>query len=178
MIKLIFFFSCFFISVSVVAETIYKKTNSDGEVEFTDRKSKDSKKIKIRKSTTYQAPRLPALVLPTKKLSPTFSYSFKITQPANDTTVTNTSDIAVSILMSSPLKKGYKHQIRYQLAGQSKLSQSSSVTFKDIPRGTHLLEVSVVNNKGDVISPVVSSRVHLKRFFKKIDLPIRKPPTN
>ena len=167
MTKLIFFFSCFFISVSVAAETIYKKTNSDGDIEFTDRKSKDSKKIKIRKPTTYQAPRLPALALPTKKLSPSFAYSLNIIRPANDTTMTNTSDVAVSVLMSVPLKKGYKHQIRYQLAGQTIESQSSLVVFKDIARGTHILKVSVVDKKGDVVSPVVSSRFHLKRFFKK-----------
>lgn len=154
-------------SVSIAAETVYKTTKPDGSAEFSDRKSKDSEEIKVRKPTTYTAPRLPALDLPRKKLSPTFNYTLNITEPAKDATITGQSDVAVSVSIQPGLKAGFGHQIRYQLAGQSVVSSNSTETFKNVNRGTHNLTVSIVNSQGEVVSPVASSTFHMKRFFKK-----------
>ena len=40
---------CLIVAFSIHAETVYKKVNPDGSVEFTDTGSKDSEEIKIRK---------------------------------------------------------------------------------------------------------------------------------
>ena len=167
-----------FLSVSVIAETVYKKTNPDGSVEFTDQQSTDSEEVKIRKPTTYQAPRLPALNLPSKKLSPTFNYTLSITQPANDATIVGKMDVSVSVSVQ-PNINTYGHQIRYELAGQSITSRNTSETFKNINRGTHNLTVSIVDRNGEIVSPVASRTFHMKRFFKKpvVVKPKPKPAT-
>ena len=45
------------LAFSVGAETVYKKVNPDGSVEFTDRDSKDSEEIKVHEPATYSAPK-------------------------------------------------------------------------------------------------------------------------
>jgi len=172
MSKLILTLICVFISVSATAETVYKKTNPDGSVEFTDQPSTDSEEVKIRKPTTYQAPRLPALNLQSKKLSPTFNYQLSINQPINDSVIVGKMDVSVLVSVQPALLSGRGHQIRYQLAGQSIISRNMSETFKNVDRGTHNLTVSIVDRNGEVVSPAVSSTFHMKRFFKK---PVPKP---
>ena len=156
---------CLLFSVSVIAETVYKKTNPDGSVEFTDTGSKDSEEIKIRKPTTYAPPRLPHLGLPVKKLKPSFNYDLTVTKPAEDSVIVNSVNVTVSISLQPSLVSG--HQVRYELAGESKVSSASSVTFVNVPRGTHSIIVSVIDKNGEAVSPIVSRNFHMKRFFKK-----------
>ena len=156
---------CVLLAVSVTAETVYKKTNPDGSVEFTDTGSKDSEEVKIRKPTSFSPPRLPKLGLPVKKLRPTFNYDITISKPAEDAVIINKADVTVTIALQPSLVGG--HQIRYELAGQSIVSQSSSATFKNVSRGTHSLIVSIIDKKGEVVSPIISRNFHMKRFFKK-----------
>jgi len=171
MIKFILILFFVLSSVFVMAEDVYKNTQSDGSVEFTDRKSTDSQKIKIREPVTYQAPDLPKPDLPSKKLSPVFKYSIKVLQPKSEASIINRDSVLVSIALQPEMKKGYGHKIRYQLAGKSITSLSSSVVFKEIPRGTHKLVVSIIDEKEEVVSPEASVTFYVKRFFKK------QPPT-
>jgi hypothetical protein len=156
---------CLLITVSVQAETVYKKVNPDGSVEFTDTGSEDSEEIKIRKPTTYKPTVLPKLDLPVKKLKPSVNYELTVTKPKEDSVVVNQQNVTVSISLQPALLSG--HQVRYELAGESKLSEGSSVTFMNVPRGTHSIIVSVIDQNGEVVSPIVSRNFHMKRFFKK-----------
>ncbi|MFK5915322.1 MAG: DUF4124 domain-containing protein [Woeseiaceae bacterium] len=167
MLRLLIPFVCLFLSVSVTAETVYKKTNPDGSVEFTDQQSSDTEEIKIRKPSSFSPPRLPRLNLPSKKLSPKFNYSLSILQPANDAVIVNQRSFNVSVSLSPALKIGYGHKLRFQLAGQSKVSANLSATFNNIDRGTHSLNVSVINSQGEAVSSIASATIHIKNFFKK-----------
>jgi hypothetical protein len=165
--KFILFLVCFFISISITAETVYKTTNPDGSVEFTDQKLIDSEEIKIRKTSTYSTPRLPSLDSLTKKSKSAFIYALSINKPTNDSIVIGQEDVRVSVFIKPLLKKGRGHQIRYELAGRSIVSENSLEIFKDVERGTHNLTVQIVDKKGKAVSPAVSIIFHMKRFFKK-----------
>ena len=167
MTRFIFTLICLFISVSLAAETVYKKTNPDGGVVFTDKQSSDSEEVKIRDPITYKPARLPRANLPSKKLSPSFNYKIQINQPMEDEVIVGKQDVLVSVLIEPNLKSGYGHKIRYQLAGETIKSGNTSETFVNVSRGTHNLMVSIINKNGDVVSPVVSTTFHMKRFFKK-----------
>lgn len=171
-----FLLVCLFISVSIGAETVYKKVNPDGSVVFTDVESTDSEEVKIRKPTSFSPPKLPRLNLPTKKLKPKYNYSVVINQPANDSTIVGKHDVVVSVSVRPDIKRS-GHQIRYRLAGQSITKRDSSVTFKNVDRGTHKLIVTIVDARGEAVSLAVSSTFHMKRFFKKSAPPKPKPKT-
>ena len=173
--KLLVLLFCAFISISVIAETVYKKTNPDGSVVFTDQISTDSEEIKVRKPTSFSPPRLPRLDLPTKKLKPVFNYELAISKPANDSTIVNSTDVVVSVSVQPALKSAYGHKLRYQLGAQSVTSQKASMTFKNVDRGSHSISVSVVDSNGEVVSPAASVQFHMKRFFKKSVVPKPKP---
>lgn len=170
--KLLVTLFCLFVAVSVHAETVYKKVNPDGSVEFTDTGSKDSEEIKIREPTTYTPPRLPRLDLPVNKLKPSFNYELSVIKPEEDSVIVNQANVTVAISLQPALVGG--HQVRYELAGESKLSRNSSVTFMNVPRGTHSIIVTVVDQNSEAVSPIVSRNFHMKRFFKK---PAAKPTT-
>lgn len=165
MSKFVLTIFCAVLTISVVAETVYKKKNPDGSVEFTDQASTDSEEVKIRKPTTYSPPPLPRLTLPTKKLKPTFSYEIAITQPTDNAVITGETSVTVSLSIQPSLNHG--HQVQYQLAGKSIKSVNTSEVFKNVDRGTHQLTVSVVDQKGENVSSVVSRTIHMKRFFIK-----------
>lgn len=167
MYKILSAIICLVFTLSSSAETVYKTTNPDGSVTFTDRESVDSEKVKVKKAQTYKAPRSPSLPLATKKLSPSVSYTLSIVQPGVDTNIINTDTVSVSVALLPALKTAYGHKIRYQLAEQTVLTQSTSHTFNNVYRGTHELKVAVVDKQGDPISPVAITRFHVKRFFKK-----------
>ncbi len=166
MSKFILILICIFISFSVTAETVYKKTSPDGSVEFTDQNLIDSEEIKIRKPTTFHAPRLPRSNLPTKKLKPTFNYSLTINQPLNDSILVGQKDVLVSVSVKPDIARN-GHLIHYQLGGQSIVSRNMSETFKNVSRGTYNLNISIVDVNGNIVGPVATIVFHMKRFFKK-----------
>lgn len=166
--KLFYLLVCFFVSVSITAETVYKKTNPDGSVTFTDQPSTETEEVKVREPTTYSPTRLPSLTLPTKKLSPSYSYEINISQPVNDSTIVGEHNVTVTVVVQPELQLGAGHKVRYQLDGESVTSPSISAEFSNVSRGTHNLSVSIVDQNNQVISPVASSIFHMKRFFKKV----------
>lgn len=158
---------CLLIASSAVAETVYKKTNPDGSVTFTDRESVDSEEIKLNKTQTYKAPRISAPPLATKKLSPATNYTLNIVQPNNGANFINTDTVPVLVALTPELKSGSGHQIRYQLAEQTVFSKSTSYTFSKVFRGTHVLKVTVVDKQGDAVSSTATTTFYVKRFFRK-----------
>ena len=159
--KYILVLICLLLSVSAIAETVYKKTNPDGSVEFSDIDSKDSEEIKIRKPIIIPAPRLPAVSSHQKAIN----YEVTIIEPVNDSTIIGNNKIKVVVSVSPALPKS--HKFRYQLGKQSVDSRNHSVSLDNVIRGTHTLSVSVINSKGEVVGSGTASVFHMKRFFKK-----------
>lgn len=167
MYKILCIIVCLSFATASAAETVYKTTNPDGSVTFTDRESVDSEKVKVNKAQTYQAPRSPSLPLVTKKLSPSVNYVLNIVQPSKGANIINTDIVPVSVVLVPGLKTGLGHQLRYELAEQTILTQHSSHTFNKVYRGEHTLKVTVVDKQGDAVSSVATSTFFVKRFFKK-----------
>ena len=162
--KLIILVLCIFVSASITAETVYKKTNPDGSVIFTDQPSKDTEEVKIRKPTTFSPIRLPSLQSPKKKAK-SVDYVVNIIEPANDSTIIGITDVKVTVTITPDLVQN--HRFRYQLGNQTLDTQKTTVSLDNVSRGTHVLNVSVINHKGEVVSSGSSVTFHQKRFFKK-----------
>ena len=154
-----------FLSVSLAAETVYKTTNPDGSVEFTDQNVKDSEEVKIRKTTTFSAPRLPPV---SSKKPESTNYKVIIIEPTDDTTIIgNASNFEVKVSVSVSPSLPSNLQFRYQIGDQFIDSRSSTVSLENVVRGTHVLRVSVINFENEVVSTGPSITFHLKRHFKK-----------
>lgn len=158
---------CFALIAPAIAETVYKTTNPDGSVTFTDRESVDSEKVNVNKTQTYPAPRVPSLPLTTKKLTPSVNYNLSIVKPGQGTNFINTDTVSVSVVLVPNLNKAYGHQLRYELAEQTIVTQNTSYTFSKVYRGEHELKVTVVDKHGDPVTPVVKTIFFVKRFTKK-----------
>ena len=171
--KLIFLVMCIFLSASVTAETVYKKTNPDGSVSFTDQPSTDTEEVKIRKPTTFPALRLPYLPSPNEEAKP-INYVVTIIEPSNDSTIIGNTSVKVTVTVIPNLVQS--HQFRYQLGKQTLDSLSTAVSLDNVTRGTHVLNVSIINRDGEVISPGSSVTFHQKRFFKRAVKPKVKAP--
>ena len=170
--RLILSLICIFISISVTAETVYKTTNPDGSVTFTDQRSTDSEEVKIRKPTTYAPIRLPSIEAPKEEIK-LINYEVTIIEPSNDATIIGDSKIKVSISVSPDLPESY--MFRYQLGSQSLDSLSTDVSLDNIVRGTHVLRVSIINVEGEVVNAGSSTTFHMKRHFKKAIVAPKKP---
>ena len=116
---------------------------------------------------TYQAPKLPPVSQPAKKKpDATDRYKIQILMPANDSTVVGPPDVQVSISLQPALRTGEGHRIRYRLIGKEILSESTSVTFKNVYRGTHTISVDVVDKSGSPVSKLATQVFHMKRLHK------------
>lgn len=165
--KLIFLLAGVLFFTSAIAETVYKSKKPDGSVEFTDQASPDSEEIKIRKPTTYSPPRLPRLSLPKKKLTPNFNYELAITTPVNGSTILNTANVVVTVQLSPSLNTALGHQLQYTLGSQVIKSKKNTATFSNVDRGSHTINVSIIDLEDETVSPAVSATIYMKRFFKK-----------
>lgn len=171
MFKFIFSLIMIILFVPVSAETVYQKINSDGVVEFSDKSSENSKEIKIKKTSTYPAPRLPSLNSSNHKSKNRNRYTLSIKVPTNDAIIINKFNVTVSIFISPSLKAN--HQLRFQLGSQTIVSKQSSQLFSNVDRGTHNVRVSVIDNEGEIIAQSASISFYMKRFFKK---PVKAKP--
>ena len=164
-----------FFSASIMAETVYKKTNPDGSVIFTDQESSETEEVKIRKPTIFKSTNLPSINLPSKKISPKTNYLITIVKPTANETILKSADVTVVITIQPNLLHYYGHQLKYQLDGQSIISSSTSQVFKNVSRGTHSVVVSIIDKNEEVIESA-SSNFHMKRYFKKPAKPKVKAP--
>lgn len=149
----------------VIAETVHKKVNPDGSIEFTDRESKDSKEVVI--PPTIIVPSQPPINLstPPRKTEPVMSHVISLLSPANNETINQSADVKIEVSVEPKLKGHF--QIRYSLNDQSAITKNLTHTFSNVNRGLHSVSVEVLNFNEEPVSRKVSHQIHMKRFFKK-----------
>ena len=162
--------------------TVYKQTNKEGVVEFTDIPNEGTKPIRIPAMNTFKQKPLPATSYssPSKLSSPATKYSdFIITTPVNDKAVRENSGIvAVNISISPDLHPA--HTIKVIIDNDEKLSISGtllSYKFSNVSRGTHTVQAFIYNAKNNVLMKTPAVTFHLQRFALK-PKPAAKPKNN
>jgi len=168
-------------SSSAFAE-MYKWLDENGNINYSDVKPHQGVK-------PLEAPALtsiPPTKVPKKKpknaqkspfdanSKPTKYTSLKISSPANEATIRdNNGNIKVSIAITPALNVKQGHYLKVSIDGvmlPKKLS-TSSVNFKDIDRGTHVIRALVKNKKGKVLRKSKAVTVYLHRFSRLINPP-------
>lgn len=158
--------------------TVYRSVDEEGNVVFTDQKKPGSEKIKVEPPTVVKPlskPSQPATSSPVVDTAakpakfPGYT-SIKIVQPPNDTVVRdNAGAIAVQFESEPPYSKESGHVVIVELDGKEygQRFQSSTFALENIDRGTHVLRISLSDEKTNKL--LISSdkvTIHLKRFSR------------
>jgi len=184
----LFIASFLFVSNAQAAETkVYKTTNKDGQVEFTDKPNPSAEKVIIPPMNTYNQKPLPPTTAKSKPKEAQANYSnFVINSPANDSQVrSNSGNVTIIIGFEPPLKAG--HSIKVVISGSSqttKIGKSSNIFFKNVNPGTHNVQAFIIDANDNVLADSNTSIFHLLRYTynraparPSIGLPISPPIT-
>ncbi len=149
---------------------IYKSTDEDGNVVFTDTPPPDSpsaQQVELqRTNTTPPPPDLPRANTDSNNKPETVAVPTAIiTAPANDTTfpIGLAGNFSVSAHVAPPLSRG--EGVRLTMDGQPQGGPQASGFWdlNNVYRGTHNLVVEVVDADGEVLSSSEPIQVHVMR---------------
>ena len=149
------------------AGPIYKTVDANGNTVYTDSPPANQKSeevdlpsitpLQIQTPQHYYQP--PAR----KQNEPKADYSsLKIITPLSGTTIRNTGDVAVAAKMDTGLLSNHRFQLFLDGKKYGKKQRNSSFKLTGLDRGTHILEVAVVNGKGKKLEST-SSTVHIQK---------------
>lgn len=144
-------------------EQVYKSTGSDGVVEFSDQPSSGAKTITVTPNvvTLPESPRFQ----PATKQAPEPTYtSLTITAPQNDEAIrSNAGNFAATAEIEPELLGG--DSIQWLFDGQViKGANATFLTMTNVDRGTHTVQIQVINTDGEVVKSSETITFHLQRF--------------
>lgn len=135
--------------------TLYKWTDENGVVHYSDQPHAGAEKIQVAKAQTYRAPPPVPHSTPAPAAGTTTTTRYQrvqITSPQDGDVLTNTGgQVPVSVDIEPALGPG--HQLWLSLDGQHVDGASGAdSTLSGVDRGTHTLSLQVVDAKGTVIA--------------------------
>lgn len=154
---------------------IYKSVNNEGVIEYSDQPREGSEKIKVKNPQSITLPKGADVFTSgnTDTDSNTDSgaayQSVKITQPANDSSFSSGNGlVSISSETTPALQAG--HSIQLVMDGTPYNSnQSGSFGLSNVDRGTHQLQVNVINGAGETLisSDVTTFTLHRPQAPRK-----------
>lgn len=153
------------IPFSVNAE-IYKGTDAEGNVTFSDKETPNSEIIPMPSPNTVQMPEAIQQVAEEKATVTTYT-SFRIVQPTTNLTLReNAGNVPVSLELTPDLDTAAGHSIVIYLDGKPVIRGSSGLTAQlpDVSRGSHGVKAQVKDKNNKTL--IASNKVifHMKRL--------------
>lgn len=146
------------LAATVAADTeLYKWTDKDGTVHYSDQPGPGAEKITVQDVPTIAAPPLPEAAA--SPADTAFRYrALSISDPPNNGTVRdNSGAVSVTVNVVPPLRADLGHVVRVSLAGQTQDGIATAYAFANIDRGTHTVQASVIDRKGNTLMSGSSS---------------------
>jgi len=152
---------------------IYRSIDRDGNVTFTDEPNNKAELIELEELPTYEAAPIP--VLPVEAMPEPVEeenelkkpkYKISITSPEQNQSIwTGGGVLTASVSVQPELNVNRADKVQFKLDGKKvgEPQTGLSYTFENIERGSHILTVSVVDNKGKVIKTSKSVLFHMHR---------------
>lgn len=151
--------------IPVSAAEVYRTIDQHGNPVFSGQPQPGSEKIEVQPTNVQSLP--PARPLPVKR-PPTQQaanryQSLSILSPTNDTTLRNVTQLSVSVSIS-PVLLG-QHSLVLLDNGQpvGEPGTSLSMLIKELHRGTHALQVKVVDAQGQTLITSEAVTIHVHR---------------
>lgn len=156
----------FFISLTLLAPAfaeVYRSVDADGNVAYTDRASPDAEKIRIDKVQTIPAGPDDFKYTPPEKPDVGNYTKLEIVNPKNNHVFTgNTGEVNVSVAITPALRDS--DSFIFYMDGQKKGdSRSKSFQMTNLDRGTHTVNVDVVNQDGKSLKSSAAVSFTVKR---------------
>lgn len=163
------------------AAEIYKTTDKNGRVVYTDLPPANSSAKPVEMQPTNTIPKIQAGIVTmsaSQKAEPMPDYEIQILQPAPNTSLSpEERDLAVSIKINISLEEGLF--FAYLFDNNVVLeSTQTSVTLNEPPRGEHILSVEIRNQNGDVFAKSGTVNFTVYRPILKQKLSNAPPPKN
>lgn len=161
------------ISLAVSAE-VYRSVDKQGNVIFSDTPTDNAVKIELQESYVYTPPVI--IDLADEEPSPPAlenempDYGLMITAPSqNEAIRENSGDVTISSTIVPELNTERGDRLVFTLDGnlKSAAQDSTSYTFTNVDRGSHIAVVSVVDKTGTVLKSSKSILFHLQRVSAK-----------
>lgn len=151
-------------------ERVYKRVNPDGSVEYTDQPDEDAEVMKVPKGSTFTMPKAPPLSSTRSNRPQTDSDAAKIYEslvistPENDEAIRSNEGRVTAIAKSVPILRN-AHSVRWTLDGRILEQKVSSPVLQmtNVDRGTHNLEVAILDAGGNVLITSEKIVFHLQR---------------
>ena len=164
--QFLFFISCLLmVSNALLASDIYKSVDKEGNVIFSDQPQKDSEIVEVEPVNIqkYEKRRpLPTSPRQTQK----FTYkSLNITSPENGTTLRNTGDTVISGTLKPSLRSDHKVEFLDNGSPIKPAGKSLSFSVTNLSRGTHALQIRVIDAKGKALISSTPKTIHVHRQF-------------
>ncbi len=167
--RLLLFILFISLSFSSSAGKVYKKVNPDGSVEYSDvPQDATSEPIKLKPIQSITLPPLPKTTA-SPSSAPTvkpFKYeNINITSPKDDEGIrSNNGDFTASGSLTPGLQSDQEHHIQWLLDGKPVPGASSlTLSLKNLDRGTHQLQLRVVNFSGKAEIETSTISFHILR---------------
>jgi len=147
---------------------VFKTVTPDGEVIYSDVRTKGAKEMNVPRPQTYTPPPMPVLVNPpvVKEEEKSVYSSFVIDSPVNEETIRdNLGNISMLLTLQPGLITRQGHRIEYYLDGEAHGRKTVDLekTYVNVDRGEHVLSAAVVDEDGNVIISTAPVTVYLRR---------------
>ena len=177
---LLFFILCISFSVDALAQEVYRSSDEEGGVSFSDKPTPGAEPVKIEKGNFIPLEKV--AVTPAKPDVPTGVAAYEsvsITSPADQEKFhDNVGDINVSVSLTPALQSDAGHRLKLIFDGSPVSEPGSSTTFelRGVDRGEHSLQAVVVNDQDAEIaqSPVATFFLHKAQAARAAHLPARR----
>ena len=167
-----------------VAAKLYKCEDAEGNTIYTDEACADGKQLKLPPLQTYTPARVPPASAATDqntkdKKKPKGYTSLIITKPENDSVVRdNTGKVTISYTLTSPLETARGHRFVIAVNGKKLKTKgtTSQIQLSDITRGTHTIQIHVIDNDDKILISSKPTSFHMKRYSILHPKPVSAPP--
>lgn len=176
---------CFFVSThSIAAQTkIYHWVDEDGKTHFSDTALPGTGQIEVRnenilstdkQTTNKAAENAPLASSGDDNNEATINYQASIVSPENDTAL-RSNDGSINIHVTTNPVKENTHKLQLFLDGKALGSPQISPTIRaqNIDRGTHQVQVQLLDENGNILALTQIVTVHLQRATAKVKAKIK-----
>lgn len=170
---------CLLVITSMAHAAVYKWTDAEGNVQFSDKPQPGAEEVKGLKLQTYEAP--PVGESESLKEAPQEEFAgykkVEILAPANDETIwDNIGTVSVKVGLAPDLQVARGHKVVLSVDGNpSEGAAATAFTLPNMERGTHSLQVTVVDEGGAALSTSPTVTFHLKKHSVLLGPSLRDP---